>query len=416
MTINIKKFYVFLFAALLLVQLYVESYRIIIFSQIMVLLLVLYIEKTVSYKLLKLLSPLLFVVAIPIIPIFFNSYKLTYILKDVFLIIKPIIGLCLGFIIFKRINNQKEFIKTVVIVGLISAIIHFVVVIITGGLVTGSVSQIREYGKDNFLELFALFFLVFYTKFFNDKLFQQKFVHHIIFLTLFLSCILYLSRTMLIISVILLLAISGYLKITKKAIKIFLGIVLCFVLLYIYLINTKIDRNEKGIMGFLYKIKMAPAEIFSAKIDREDHAKLWDHWRGYEVNRAIELMKSNPSSFIIGNGYGSLINLKFKAPLASGNKEIKYISEIHNGYIFMFYKLGIIGLVFILLFIFNLYKKIYNTKSFESIFISAIAVCYFFTTLTITGIFNKRDIIILLLGALLYFSSKQNLKNNVNEN
>ena len=33
----------------------------------------------------------------------------------------------------------------------------------------------------------------------------------------------------------------------KKAIKIFLGIVLCFVLLYIYLINTKIDRNEKGI-------------------------------------------------------------------------------------------------------------------------------------------------------------------------
>lgn len=416
MTINIKKFYVFLFAALLLVQLYVESYRIIIFSQILVLLLVLYIEKTVSYKLLKLLSPLLFVVAIPIIPIFFNSYKLTYILKDVFLIIKPIIGLCLGFIIFKRINNQKEFIKTVVIVGLISAIIHFVVVIITGGLVTGSVSQIREYGKDNFLELFALFFLVFYTKFFNDKLFQQKFVHHIIFLTLFLSCILYLSRTMLIISVILLLAISGYLKITKKAIKIFLGIVLCFVLLYIYLINTKIDRNEKGIMGFLYKIKMAPAEIFSAKIDREDHAKLWDHWRGYEVNRAIELMKSNPSSFIIGNGYGSLINLKFKAPLASGNKEIKYISEIHNGYIFMFYKLGIIGLVFILLFIFNLYKKIYNTKSFESIFISAIAVCYFFTTLTITGIFNKRDIIILLLGALLYFSSKQNLKNNVNEN
>lgn len=416
MTINIKKFYVFLFAALLLVQLYVESYRIIIFSQILVLLLVLYIEKTVSYKLLKLLSPLLFVVAIPIIPIFFNSYKLTYILKDVFLIIKPIIGLCLGFIIFKRINNQKEFIKTVVIVGLISAIIHFVVVIITGGLVTGSVSQIREYGKDNFLELFALFFLVFYTKFFNDKLFQQKFVHHIVFLTLFLSCILYLSRTMLIISVILLLAISGYLKITKKAIKIFLGIIICFILLYIYLINTKIDRNEKGVMGFLYKIKMAPAEIFSAKIDREDHAKLWDHWRGYEVNRAIELMKSNPSSFIIGNGYGSLINLKFKAPLASGNKEIKYISEIHNGYIFMFYKLGIIGLVFILLFIFNLYKKIYNIKSFESIFISAIAVCYFFTTLTITGIFNKRDIIILLLGALLHFSSKQTLKNYVNEN
>ena len=40
----------------------------------------------------------------------------------------------------------------------------------------------------------------------------------------------------------------------------------------------------------------------------------------------------------------------------------------------------------------------------------------FFTTLTITGIFNKRDIIIFLLGALLFFSSKQTLKENTNEN
>jgi O-antigen ligase len=169
-------------------------------------------------------------------------------------------------------------------------------------------------------------------------------------------------------------------------------------------------------MGFLYKIKMAPAEIFIAKIDRDDHRKLWDHWRGYEANRAIELMKTNPSSFIIGNGYGSLINLKFKAPLASNNKGLRYISEIHNGYIFIFYKLGIIGLFLILLFIFNLYKNIYNTTTFYNVFIAAIAACYFFTTLTITGVFNKRDIIILLLGALLYFSSQQTLKENTNEN
>jgi hypothetical protein len=364
----------------------------------------------------KILIPLLIVVAIPVLPIFFNTYKLTQIFKDIFLIIKPVVGLSIGFIMFKRINNQTEFIKTVVIVGLTSAIIHFVVVLATGGLVTGSVSQIREYGKDNFLELFALFFLAFYSKFFNDKLFQQKLVHQTVFLVLLLSCVFYLSRTMLIISVILFLAISGYLKITKKAIKIFTGIAMSFVLLYIYLFNTKIDRNETGVMGFLYKIKMAPAEIFIAKIDRDDHRKLWDHWRGYEANRAIELMKTNPSSFIIGNGYGSLINLKFKAPLASNNKGLRYISEIHNGYIFIFYKLGIIGLFLILLFIFNLYKNIYNTTTFYNVFIAAIAACYFFTTLTITGVFNKRDIIILLLGALLYFSSQQTLKENTNEN
>lgn len=416
MTINIRKLYKYLFAIILLVQLYVESYRIIILSQLLVFVLILCVEKSISYKLLKILTPLLIVAAIPFIPIFFNNYKLTHILKDIFLLLKPIVGICLGYLIFKRINNLSDFVKIVVCVGLLSAILHFIILIVTGGLVNGSVSQIREYGKDNFLELFALFFLAFYTKFFNDKLFPQKWVHYTIFLVLLLSCILYLSRTMLIISVILFLSISGYLKITKKSIKIFIGFVMSFVLLYIYLFNIKIDRNETGIMGFLYKIKMAPAEIFIAKIDRNDHGKLWDHWRGYEANRAIELMKSNPSSFIVGNGYGSLIDLKFKAPLDSNDKGLRYISEIHNGYLFIFYKLGIIGLFLLVLFIFNLYKRIYNTTTFCNVFIAAIAACYFFTTLTITGVFNKRDIIIFLLGALLFFSSHKPLKEHTNEN
>ena len=54
-------------------------------------------------------------------------------------------------------------------------------------------------------------------------------------------------------------------------------------------------------------------------------------------------MKENPSSYIIGTGYGSLVNLKFKAPL--GNEDMKYISRLHNGYVFVFYKTGIFGLV-----------------------------------------------------------------------
>ena len=122
-------------------------------------------------------------------------------------------------------------------------------------------------------------------------------------------------------------------------------------MLYVYLFNTKIDRNEKGLMGFLYKVKMAHAELFDSKIDINNHKELWDHWRAYEANRALELMKNNPSSFIIGNGYGSLVNLRFKAPLASDNKGLQYISETHNGYIFILYKLGIIGLSLILIFL-----------------------------------------------------------------
>lgn len=413
MIIKINKLYHLLFAFVLLCQLYVESYRIIIFSQILVLLFILFMDKRISVRLIKIILPLVLLFIIPFFSTFFTSHKLNFILKDLFLLIKPLIGIMIGYQMFKRINNLSDFVKTIVIVGLISAIIHFIVVIGTGGLLTGNVSQIREYGKDNFLELFALFFLAFYAKFFKESLFKNKVYTRIIFLILFFSCLLYLSRTMLILAIILLLGIYGYLRITTKTLKVISVLIAAFVLLFIYLFNTKIDRNETGLMGFLFKIKMAPSEIFVSNINREDHRELWDHWRGYEANRAFELMKENPSSFIIGNGYGSLINLKFKAPLTSDNNGLQYISEIHNGYVFIFYKIGIIGLIIFFFFITNLYIKVYNGYNFANVFIGSIAVCYFFTTLTITGIYNKRDIIIIILGGLLFFSRKStNYRNN----
>ena len=168
--------------------------------------------------------------------------------------------------------------------------------------------------------------------------------------------------------------------------------------------SIKIDRNAKGVEAFLYKIKIAPEEIFETKIDRENHKELWDHWRGYEAKRAFSLMEKQPSSFIFGTGFGSLINLKFKAPV--GEKEMKYISRIHNGYVFVLYKSGIIGLLLYLLFLINLYLKIYKRNSFNELYftdrlIVSISVFYFFSYLIITGIYIPIDAVVFILGGLL---------------
>ena len=81
------------------------------------------------------------------------------------MIIKPVIGISLGYYISNKLKTEKNFIKIIIYTGFISAIIHLVIVIITGGLITGNVSEIREYGKDNFLELFAIIFLFFIGNF-----------------------------------------------------------------------------------------------------------------------------------------------------------------------------------------------------------------------------------------------------------
>jgi hypothetical protein len=213
---------------------------------------------------------------------------------------------------------------------------------------------------------------------------------------------------MIVVSIILLFSIYGYTKITNKSLILIAVFLLFTTLLYAYLATLKLDRNGNSLESFLFKVKIAPSEILMTKIDRNNHVELWDHWRGYEAYRAFELMKEYPSSFVFGTGYGSLVNLKFQAPLSDENKGLKFISELHNGFAYVFYKTGIIGLMIYLSFIISLYKVIYKKYNYSTVFISSIGILYFFTTLTITGIYNSRDIIIFILGALLFFKDEIN--------
>lgn len=91
----------------------------------------------------------------------------------------------------------------------------------------------------------------------------------------------------MVVTLVLLFSIYNYTKITKKTIQLFVTLCIAVVLFYSYLFSVKIDRNGTGIEPFLYKVKIAPEEIFTAKIDRENHKDLWDHWRGYEAKEPL---------------------------------------------------------------------------------------------------------------------------------
>lgn len=407
MKINVTKFYTCLFVIVLFLQLYLPSFKANIFIQIAVLVLFFSIEKkTISKPFLKTIAPIIVIFFLGFLGTIIHKYPLMNIIKDFFHFIKPILGIGIGYFFYKKINNFKLFVKTIVLVGFTSAIIHFGLLLFFSN--TDTVADVREFGKDNFLELFGLLFSGFYKKFQNERLFSKRLHHKIVFYTLLFSCIMYLSRTMIVVAIIALLSIYGYTVITKTTIKVIMTIVVMLIGFYAYLYSINVQRDKPGIEAFLYKVKVAPAELFKTKIDRENHADLWDHWRGYEAKRAIALMNDNPSSYVFGTGYGSLVNLKFKAPLTNDDKGMKYISELHNGYVYILYKTGIIGIIIYMIFLIRLYKTIYSNKNMASIFISAIGLIFIFTTLTITGIYNSRDIIVFILGALLFFNDKIN--------
>jgi hypothetical protein len=409
MKVKSKEFYSALFIFIILLQLYLPSFKANVLFQVFTLGLFFLFEKVqINKSFFKTILPILLIFLFGFVGFLFNKVTFFNVFKDIFHFLKPLTGLLIGYFFYRKIDDFKMFVKTIVIVGLLSAVIHLGILFFISGF--SSVNKIREFGRDNFLELFSLFFLLFYKKFQNDTLFKNQFQHLFLVVLLFASNVLYFSRTMIVAAIILLITIYGYTIITKRGLKI-IGVVLVSILVfYGYLFSIKISRNQPGLESFLYKVKNAPSEIFKTKIDRENHKDLWDHWRGYEAKRAFALMEKDPKSYVIGTGYGSLVNLKFFAPLTENYKDkgIKYISELHNGYVYIYYKTGIFSLFLYLVFLINLYIKIYYNKNFETYFISAIGVAFLFTTLTITGMYNSRDVIVFLLGALLFFEKKYN--------
>lgn len=410
MKINAVKFYTSIFIIVIFSQLYLPSFRTNVIIQCIALGIFFFLEKeSLSVLVVRNIKSLLVLFFLGFAGTLLNKYPVVNIVKDITHFIKPILGLLIGYYFYKKINNFRTFISTIVLIGFLSALVHFVILIFFSK--TDNLSDIREFGKDNFLELFSLFFLGFYKKFQKESLFQNPSKYYLYFVVILLSSILYFSRTMMVTAIILLLSIYGYTIITVKGLRnigICLGLLIAF---YAYLFSVKLDRSSKGAEAFFYKIQNAPGELFDTKIDRDNHAQLWDHWRGYEAKRAMALMADNPSSFIFGNGHGSLVNLRFFAPLTGPHdKGMKYISELHNGYAYLLYKTGIIGLIVYIGFLIRIYRNIYKNRNFVYTVLSAIGLIFLFTTITITGLYNPKDIMVFIVGAMLFFSNTETFK------
>ncbi len=334
-----------------------------------------------------------------------DFYPLSATIKDITYFLKPIMALVLSYVLIKKQNDMFHFLKAIVFIAAFTAFLHLFGIFVLGDFRANSIHELRgDFGLDNFIEIFAFYILLLSKRFLGKSIVADRRWHYILIVLFILSIYLYFSRTMLVAFFLTGFSMFGYAKITTRTFK-FIGLAFLIIgLIYAYLFSVKIDRNAKGVEAFLYKIKIAPEEIFETKIDRENHKELWDHWRGYEAKRAFSLMEKQPSSYIFGTGYGSLVNLKFKAPV--GEKDMKFISRIHNGYVFVLYKTGFVGLILYFIFLIKLYLKIYTKKTSEEAYfvdriIVSISIFYFFSSLIITGIYIPIDAVVFILGGLL---------------
>ena len=357
-------------------------------------------------KLLNLISPILVILLISIVSSFFYPSQIYDIVKDFFYLLKPILFIIIGYYLVKKIKNKAFLFKLIIYSAVFFAFLHLIKVMSFLFENPFDINRLRNFaGKSNYIEMLALLLLFLNL---GPSNFQITRYTRIFKYLILCSFILYFSRTMFVGVLILFLSIKGYLKFNRRGLIYTTAIITAILLFYVYLFSIEIDRDKPGISTIFYKIKIAPSEIFSSEIDRNNAESLWDHWRGYEALKAFEQLKDTPyySGLIFGKGLGSLVDLGFVAPL---NEEgMQYVSPLHNGYAFIMYKAGFTGIVFFLIFILYLYLQAY--KKFHNInfylinnSLSGIAIYYVFTTLIINGIYNQSDIITIILGGLIFF-------------
>ena len=188
--------------------------------------------------------------------------------------------------------------------------------------------------------LYMVFFMRqnLFTKGFNC------FIKVIIFLTFALS----LSRTSIVVFMILLFfSIKDRTSVFLKTIMVILIGVFCLYEFYPELVNS-----------YIQKIARSSLEI-SNKMNWNE-ITITNNWRGYEIYCAQEQFKNSDTiTQLIGSGYGASIDVKGYAYLVTTEDKLPYL---HNGYYNVLIRSGILGILSNMLFYVFLFIRIKKTN------------------------------------------------------
>ena len=331
----------------------------------------------------------------------FYDYPAYYIIRDMTYMLKPIMGLLIGYQFCKR--NYKTAFQTLIYTGVFIALTHLgkiAFAILFEGV--RNLNGIRmQSGFFSDYEIYALIILIFHKKF--ELGFSKKNVF-IYSLLIGLSAFMYFARTNFIQFVILFIGMKGYFSINRTSVIILASVIGFTLVGYSTILYINPKRNGPGIETLLYKIKIAPREAFKTKIDVDDWRDFNDNYRSYENIRTVKQVTSHGTvTTIFGEGFGSRIDLKKKIWLRDF---LRYISILHNGFMTVFLKSGLLGIVIYLSSIFVLFRQrksnIPIVKAINLLLVST-GIFLIFSNWVFSGLYNLLDNKSVLIAILICY-------------
>ena len=302
-------------------------------------------QNKLSIEIIKHVACYIVIFIIAFVSLFRYNHQLYFIIRDITYISKPIIGLLIGYQLCKKISTNT--LALVVKTGFYIAVYHLSILLysVLFFRVT-NINDIRYFaGFFSDFEVYSLILLLFHKKF--DLRYSRKKL--LIYITIIgFSAFMYLARTNFIQFFILVIAMKGFLKINTKSITILISLVLVCIIGYATILYINPKRNGEGLEAFLYKIKVAPTEPFKTKIKRDNWKDFNDNYRSYEnIMTVRQVTRDGIKPTLFGQGLGSKIDLKQKIWL--GDMELRFISILHNGFMTVLLKSGLLGVLFFII-------------------------------------------------------------------
>jgi hypothetical protein len=356
----------------------------------------------------QVISPILLLLFLGVFTIDF-AYTGRDIARDIYLVGKIVILFFVGISVAKYVINYSHFYHILAICAGISAIKHIIMFIVNFSSDISFGDLRWASGTESLIEaIFAAMYInnLVFTKE-HQKVKKLPF-NRIFTLLLFSSFVMYLSRTMIVNFVIVLFSISTILSyreiFTRKNLNIaYILIFFSALFLFVqYLISINIVTNNLLIVLF-NKIQNIPEEIlWSTKRDNE--ATINDinlFWRGYESYRGIvKFLDGTIIQKFCGHGWGTLVDLGLSIKL--GDQFFEEIPIFHNAYVYLLVKVGILGILLFLIFLYNLgFKKSLKLEGdciMYSNLTSGLTMVVALNTFIISGLFGTDVMLPFLLG------------------
>lgn len=346
----------------------------------------------------------------------FRDYEPYNYFRDISYLLKPIIGLLIGYNLCRN-ENIKPF-ETIIYTGFFIAIIHLCIIlnaILVHRVI--NIHELRHYGGYfSDFEVYSLF-LVIYNKKFNIYLSVDK--KRVLLIVLLLSSFLYLSRTNFLQFIIFYMALQGYLKINKRSLRIMGSLVLFIILLYTALFNMKFSRNGRGLEALLFKIKNAPIEAFTSKVNKNDWQDFNDNYRSYEKIITVKQVGDSPMGPAFGKGLGATVDLGRQLWTNDG-EFIRYLPTLHNGFITIYLKAGLAGILLYLIFLYYLCKQPKTRDDYIkqiNLLMLATGIFLFLSSWVLLGLYYKTENKSIIIGFILCYREMMmknvKLSNNV---